>query len=389
MSTVPGRRIVRRSTTVAPAARWWRGLGRALGWMVGRAAPDPGWTIHPALRQPPPDPAPVVIDDDLADVLAEGTVIGDFRIEGLVARGGMSAVYRVRHTVLRSRYALKVLDRSLLLRHRRRHRWQLCARLRREGRIQSGLQHPNLLRVHDLIDLEGTPALVMDYVDGPTLEALIEGGDLTLDEIDDLARGMMAGLAVAHAAGVIHRDLKPANVLVSAVGGRWVPRIADFGIAKERADPTASVGIDDDLTRTGQILGTPGYMAPEQGRDAKGVDRGVDLFALGIVLFELVTGGRLADASDRATEEVVADRLVDLAQRDLPDRMVAAIEGALGRRFDEVEALAAVWRGEEAAPLVAAPPTDPRVWVTVGWAVGTVGTLVGLAVAPAVIGWLW
>ncbi|MEM6926211.1 MAG: protein kinase, partial [Myxococcota bacterium] len=140
--------------------------------------------------------------------------------------------------------------------------------------------------------------------------------------VDDIAQGLMGALARAQQAGVVHRDIKPGNVLLTRCDGRWVPKLIDFGLAKEPGDA-------DELTVTGQVMGTPGYMPLSQMSDAKHVDGTVDTYALGAVLYELTTGRRLVPSSKRVSPDVVGRALYDLSQTDVPGRMQQAIMAAV------------------------------------------------------------
>lgn len=208
-----------------------------------------------------------------------GRQVDRYIIEGVVGRGGLAVVYRVRHAQLDSVHALKVLQiRSA----------RITRRLHQEGRIQAALRHANLVPVTDMIDVDGVPGLVMDFVSGPTLQQLLAGGrPPPPDEVDRLAEGILAGVIKAHAHGVIHRDLKPGNILLEPTEDGYVPRVVDFGFLKViRAEDE-----DHSLTRGGK-LGTPRFMAPEQANDAKSVDARADVYSLGAILYELLGGHR-------------------------------------------------------------------------------------------------
>jgi serine/threonine protein kinase len=249
-----------------------------------------------------------------------GRQVDRYIIEGVVGRGGLAVVYRVRHAQLDSVHALKVLQiRSA----------RITRRLHQEGRIQAALRHANLVPVTDMIDVDGVPGLVMDFVSGPTLQQLLAGGrPPPPDEVDRLAEGILAGVIKAHAHGVIHRDLKPGNILLEPTEDGYVPRVVDFGFLKViRAEDE-----DHSLTRGGK-LGTPRFMAPEQANDAKSVDARADVYSLGAILYELVTARPAFDALGEI-DVAIAMRNEDYRDprehaRDLPDRWVEAIRGAL------------------------------------------------------------
>ena len=202
-----------------------------------------------------------------------GSLFADrFRMIGELGRGGMGAVYRAHDLKLDQTVALKFLQTKRLQDHGSSH-----LRLRAEVRLARQIAHPNVCRVYDLGEYGGHVYISMEYVDGEDLAVLLQRiGRLPLDKGIEVARKLCAGLAAAHAKGVLHRDLKPRNIMIDSHGG---VRIMDFGIAvvADRLDP-ADIG-----------SGTPAYMAPEQlaGRE---VTRQSDLYALGLVLFELFTG---------------------------------------------------------------------------------------------------
>ncbi|MEZ4238786.1 MAG: serine/threonine-protein kinase [Myxococcota bacterium] len=251
--------------------------------------------------------------------LAAGTAVDRFVVEGLVGRGGMASVYRIRHRMLNVAYALKVMHVT---------HPELADRIRSEGALQAELRHPNIVTVFDMIEVGGLPALVMEYVDGPSMAALLAVHQPTPEQIDELARGMLKGVRAAHAAGLIHRDIKPANVLLAQTDDGYLPKITDFGLAKSLDGNAAAV-----QTRTGVVMGTPSYMAPEQFRNTRSVDARADVYSLGVVLYELCAGRRpydeedLFDLLDRVRN---ADypRITELVPQ-LPDRMADAIEGAM------------------------------------------------------------
>jgi eukaryotic-like serine/threonine-protein kinase len=198
-----------------------------------------------------------------------------YAILGLVGRGGMGAVYRVRDTELDEIVALKVLNRELAASP------ELIERFRREVKLARRVTHPNVARTFDIGEHHGTRFLTMEYVDGESLSDVVRrAGRLSLRRVLEIADALCQGLAAAHAAAVVHRDLKPDNVIV-ARDGRIV--ITDFGIAR---DPQAGVA----QTAAGGMVGTPAYMAPEQVDGSHPIDARTDVYALGVLLYELSTG---------------------------------------------------------------------------------------------------
>jgi len=209
--------------------------------------------------------------------LAPGQVIERYVVEEKLGGGGMASVWRLRHRQLGTFHALKVL--SNVGAHAE-------VRLMLEGRVQAALRHPNIVAVTDILDVAGSPGLLMEYVPPPSLAVWRQENNASVAEAEALFRGIVEGVGHAHRFGLVHRDLKPANVLLArGDDGRLVPKVADFGLAKlVSEDPAAG------HTRSGLVMGTPQYMAPEQIRDAKKVDRRADLFSLGCILHELLTG---------------------------------------------------------------------------------------------------
>ncbi len=270
-----------------------------------------------------------------------GTLVDRYTVEAVLGRGGMAVVYRVRHNQLGTLHALKVLSLAAA---------SVRDRLLQEGKVQAVLRHPNIVAVTDVIEVNGTPGLVMEYVRGPSLEALLSHKRLTLDQVDEIAAGLLTGVAAAHAKGLIHRDLKPANVMLALSEAGILTKVADFGLAKILDAPEGGLH----RTRSGVTMGTPAYMAPEQIRDAKNVDVRADVYSLGVMLYELVTGVRPHDGADilEIFTSVAGGTYVPPQERvpDLPERMARAIEAALvvdrDKRIGTVEALHSLWNGE-------------------------------------------
>ncbi|MBL9100049.1 MAG: serine/threonine protein kinase [Myxococcales bacterium] len=216
--------------------------------------------------------------DDRAERRIGQVIGGRYRIEAVIGTGGFGSVYRARQLSIDEPVAIKFL-RSELARHS-----DLRARLRREAKALARLRHPNIVSVLDFDDRDDDPYIVMELVDGATLESqlVVDGKLLSLARLGVIFDQLLGALATAHAAEVVHRDLKPDNVLLLRDGGRV--KVLDFGIAlmRERED-------DVRLTATGAVQGTPLYMAPEQcrGRD---VDAKADIYAVGGMLFAALTG---------------------------------------------------------------------------------------------------
>ena len=277
--------------------------------------------------------------------LRPGLVVDRYRIEARLGSGGMAQVYLVRHRDLDSLHALKILTLGSD---------SIRKRLIQEGRIQSTLRHPNVVSVTDLIDVEGSPGLIMEFVPGPTLQQLLETTRLTVEQADGLARGIMRGVEAAHAHGLVHRDLKPANILIESVSGELVAKVCDFGLAKVLVTDSTNRA----QTQTGALMGSPPYMAPEQIRDSSNVDARTDVFSLGTVLYELVTGQRPFDGPDQMEifKQICAGTYTPIgeAATDLPPRIRDAVANALrvdpSERFPSVTALLEAWSEDSHVP---------------------------------------
>jgi Tol biopolymer transport system component len=231
-----------------------------------------------------------------------GAVVGPYRIVEKLGEGGMGEVYRAHDVRLDRDVALKILPLRFTADAER------LTRFEREARMLAGLNHPNIAGIYGVEESGATRALVMELVDGPTLEDLIRPRGLPLDEALPIARQIAAALEAAHAAGVIHRDLKPANIKVRADG---TVKVLDFGLAKVFDATAASASniansptVTGGATELGTILGTAAYMAPEQAR-GKVVDKRADLWAFGCVLFEMLTG-RQTFAGETTTDILAA-----------------------------------------------------------------------------------
>jgi Tol biopolymer transport system component len=221
--------------------------------------------------------------------LAPGTQLGAYRIESLIGAGGMGEVYRARDTRLDRIVAVKILPPHL------RQSPELQARFEREARLVSQLTHPNICALHD-VGREGTlDFLVMQYVEGESLAARLERGRVPLNQALLIGIDIAAALAHAHRQGIVHRDLKPSNVMLTKAGAK----LLDFGIAKAHAGLSTPADATP-LTATGAILGTVQYMAPEQV-EGQAADARADIFALGAVIHEVVTGRKAFQGQTQAS----------------------------------------------------------------------------------------
>src|SRR5436190_1764624 len=214
-----------------------------------------------------------------------------YKILEKVGEGGMGLVYKAWDTHLDRHVAIKMLPADRTSDPDRRRRFV------QEAKTASALNHGNIVTIHDIFEEDGLEYIVMEFVEGKTLRAMIPAGGMPVDEVSRLGMQIADALATAHAAGVIHRDLKPANILVTPQ--RRV-MVVDFGLAKltESLPGEGSTTVTVDQTAAGVLLGTVGYLSPEQ-LEGRPLDARSDLFALGIVLFEMLTGKRPFSGSTR------------------------------------------------------------------------------------------
>jgi serine/threonine protein kinase/Tol biopolymer transport system component len=233
-----------------------------------------------------------------------GRTIGPYQVSEMIGRGGMGEVFKGLDTKLGRDVALKILPSELSRDPDR------LARFEREARVLASLQHQNIAAIYGLEDCDGQPVLAMELAQGEDLSKRLDAGALPFNEIEKIARQMAKGLEFAHEKGIVHRDLKPANVKVAGDGQ---VKILDFGLARAFAaepvgDSSASESfqptITQALTGAGTVLGTAAYMSPEQARGYD-VDRRSDIWAFGVILYEMMTGQRLFEG-ETATDTLAA-----------------------------------------------------------------------------------
>ena len=238
--------------------------------------------------------------------LTPGTTLGPYEVVEEIGRGGMGEVYRARDTKLDRDVALKVLPQAFTDDPDR------LARFEREAKVLASLNHPNIGHIYGLEEAEGQKALVLELVEGPTLTDRIAQGPIPVDEALPIAKQITEALEAAHEQGVIHRDLKPANIKVRDDG---MVKVLDFGLAKAfepeagsvSASMSPTVSLTAAATQLGMVIGTAAYMAPEQANGLT-VDKRADIWAYGAVLFEMLTGKKMFEASD--VSEMLASVLV-------------------------------------------------------------------------------
>jgi serine/threonine protein kinase/Tol biopolymer transport system component len=298
-----------------------------------------------------------------APPLEPGTRLGVYEIVALIGAGGMGDVYKARDVRLDRTVALKVLRPQLA------ERSDVQQRFEREARALSSLNHPHICTLHDIGHDDRVPAgfLVMELVEGETLAARLQRRPLPVAQALEYAAQIADALAIAHRHGIVHRDLKPANVMLTAHG----VKLLDFGLAALRPASGSVGGIDGTVTAEGAIFGTLPYMSPEQIQ-GKPTDERTDIFALGAIVYEMLTRRRAFEADNPAS--VIAAVLerdppqVSLERGDVP----AAIDRVLGRclakspdgRWQSASDLASElrWLREAPAPTTPVPAAPQSRW---------------------------
>ena len=252
--------------------------------------------------------------------LQPGSTLGPYEILSLIGAGGMGEVYRARDPRLNREVAIKVLPADRVSDEDRRRRFV------QEAHAASALNHPHIITIHEIESANGHDFIVMEYVRGKSLDALIPRHGLRLGEVLRIAIPVADALAAAHARGIIHRDLKPANVMVGTDGA---VKVLDFGLAKlsgsdDAADDHLTHTADGGLSAPGTIAGTAAYMSPEQATGGP-VDARSDIFSFGALLYEMVTGAR-AFAGTSTADTLSA---VIRAQPKAPSAIVANVPSDL------------------------------------------------------------
>ena len=290
------------------------------------------------------------------------TIDGRYVVESVLGEGGMGVVYKCRRKVFDKAVAVKILRADLA------RNPEVLDRFVTEAKAASAIGSPHIVNVFDFGEVpDGSTYFAMEYLEGDTLGAAMSSGTLDTDRAVRIGRQIANGLAAAHASNIVHRDLKPDNFIITSQDGQDFVKILDFGIAKV-------VGLENKITRAGAVFGTPHYMSPEQCRGSS-VDYRTDVYSIGVILYEMLTGSVPFDAENPLTilsmhlnepPERFADRDPPVAARSgLESVVLKCLAKAPEDRFQsmiEVEAaLAAIERGESVeidVPISVAPPPD-------------------------------
>ena len=309
-----------------------------------------------------PDPTAVPADAEIRAV-AERALAANYELDHELGRGGMGIVYRARDRRLKRLVAIKLLPPELAFRS------EIKTRFLREAETAAQLSHPNIVPIYSVDERDGLVYFVMALVEGPTLaKKMYEDGQLSVDETRRVLREVADALAYAHARGVIHRDIKPDNILLDKESGRAM--VTDFGIARAIQE-----GADSRLTATGVAIGTPAFMSPEQAAGDREIDGRTDLYALGVVAYQMLAGRLPFQAATTASMlmKQITERPTPVGQlrADCPADLAATVMSLLEKepqnRVSSAAALSRALTGDVSAiPAVteAAPPhrTSSQSW---------------------------
>ncbi len=321
--------------------------------------------------------------------LTPGTRLGVYEVIALLGEGGMGQVYRATDTRLKRQVAIKILPPSVAADHDR------LARFQREAEVLASLNHPNIAGIYGLEESGGATALVMELVEGEELSAIIARGPIPVAEALPMAQQIAEALETAHEAGIVHRDLKPANVKVRDDG---VVKVLDFGLARTSnpsaanplVSPSMATMLSPAMTQEGVVLGTAGYMSPEQAR-GRSADKRSDIWAFGAVVWEMLTGRQLFGGE--TVTEVIAAVIKDAPDftalpANTPPGLRRLLERCLERdpklRLRDIgEARIALTRADEARDVVSSPAAR-----SAGRVLRLALGALGVAAAAGLAGWI-
>jgi len=333
-----------------------------------------------------PEPTP-------EDLMQSGTMLAHYRVKEMIGRGGMGEVYRARDTKLDRDVALKILPSEFAADRDR------LTRFDREAKLLASLHHPNIATIFGFETTDSCTFLVMELVEGEDLAATLKQGPLSVEDAVNIGQQIAEGLEEAHEKGIVHRDLKPANVKRTPDGR---VKVLDFGLARAfsgqsayEAEVGSGPALTAGMTQAGTVLGTAAYMSPEQARGQE-VDRRADIWAFGVILFEMLTG-KQTFAGETASDTLAGILKSEPEWDDLPDGLPLQVERVLRRclakdprqrlrdigevrvRLGDPDAESGTFSG----PVSVARDPGRRGGIArlVPWAL--------LAVSMAVIGWLW
>ena len=334
--------------------------------------------------------------------IAAGTRFNHYEILAPLGAGGMGEVYRARDERLGRDVAIKVLPASFAQDPDRLRRFE------QEAKATSALNHPNILTVHDIGSYEGAPFIVAELLEGEELRAQLEEGAIAPKKAIEYAQQIASGLTAAHAKGIVHRDLKPENLFVTADGR---VKILDFGLAKLRPQPAMTAGSDVEtqrkITDPGTVMGTVGYMSPEQVR-GQDLDHRSDIFSFGVILYEMLSGQRTfsGDSAIEVMNAILKDEPPELSETNakvspqLEKIVRRCLEKKPERRFHSVHDLGFALEGlpgsagVSPATIVSTPTSAgrtrayPKGRERFAWIAAAVAVLVALLALPFAVKYL-